>query len=51
MTLSLPLLALLLLFALSGVVVALAYYYAPVIHDAVTVEPVDDGRGFGGDDE
>ena len=45
MTIPLPILALLLLFALAGVVVALAYHYA------ADIEPVDDGRGFGGDDQ
>lgn len=47
----LPLLIALLLFALAGLIIALAYLAAPVIHDRVTVEPVDDGRAFGGDSD
>ena len=37
--------AALLLFALAGAIVALAYHFAPVIHDALTVEPVREDTG------
>ena len=50
MTLPLPLLIALLLFALAGVVVALAYAAAPIIHDALTVEPVREDTGEYGDE-
>ena len=47
MTLPLPLLIALFLFALAGAIVGWAYRHAPVIHDAVTVEPVrEDGMEY-----
>ena len=45
MTLPIPLLIALLLFALAGAIVALAYHFAPVVHDAVHVEPVREDTG------
>ena len=45
MTLPLPLLIALLIIAVSGLIVALAYIAAPVIHDALTVEPVRPDAG------
>ena len=50
MTLPLPLLIALLLFALAGAIVALAYHFAPIIHDAVHVEPVRPDAGEYGDE-
>jgi len=43
--------AALLLFALAGLIVALAYHFAPVIHDALSVEPVRPDAGEYGDHE
>lgn len=40
MTLPTPILIALLIFALAAAIVGYAYHFAPVIHDAVTVEPV-----------
>ena len=45
MTLPLPLLIALLIIAIAGLIVALAYHFAPIIHDAVSVEPVREDTG------
>ena len=45
MTLPLPLLIALLIIAVSGLIVVYIYLAAPVIHDALSVEPVREDTG------
>ena len=50
MTLPLPLLIALLLFAIAGLIVVYIYRAAPIIHDRLRVEPVQPDAGEYGDE-